>query len=307
MVNMSKKRVFTSEEISYILEEYANFKSMDYIRKQLKTKSHKIREILVEHGVRIRSCTERQTPTGYATNKKYTFNQDYFEVINTAEKAYWLGFLFADGCVNIRYQKNGNTKGGSVSIQLQREDDYHLRNFVIELQGNMPVRHEIARCNGKEYETARLQIHSIKMCNDLINLGCVPRKSLVLEPPKHLNEKYNHAFIKGYFDGDGCIGYYPEAKNSKMFLSIMGTKTLLDWMFDLLERQGISSMRVKQSSSKTYQLEIYGRSNMCKFYNYIYGKSTYVLERKNSKFRTALLELNQPLEVSDLGILAELM
>ena len=35
---------------------------------------------------------------------KYVYNKDYFEKINTSEKAYWLGFLYADGCITRFYK-----------------------------------------------------------------------------------------------------------------------------------------------------------------------------------------------------------
>ncbi len=48
------------------------------------------------------------------------------------------------------------------------------------------------------------------MCNDLIGHGATIRKSLTLTFPTHLDEKLIKHFLRGYFDGDGCINYRPQ-------------------------------------------------------------------------------------------------
>lgn len=65
------------------------------------------------------------------------------------------------------------------------------------------------------------------MKEQLINLGCVPNKSLILKFPS-LNifqeKKLVYAFIRGYVDGDGCLTF---SKNGKLNLSIVGTYDFL--------------------------------------------------------------------------------
>jgi predicted DNA-binding protein YlxM (UPF0122 family) len=302
---MPIKLIIPEEHFQKIVNMYEGWTPVTEIAKQYGVSIKAIYNVLKKCNIGLRKCTDRQFRSQYATNKKYSFDESYFEQINTPEKAYWLGFLFADGCVNIKHGKTGNTKGGTVQIHLKREDGYHLRNFVRELKGNIVVEETTAKCQGKIFETARLSINSIKMCNDLILLGCIPKKSLILEPPIGVPTEFNHAFIKGYFDGDGCFGYYPHLKNSKMYLSIMGTESLLNWIKDDLIKQNINSITISKSKSKAYELRINGRQNMCKFYNHIYNKSTWVLGRKRDLFTQALLELDLPLDMSPVGILAQ--
>ena len=52
---------------------------------------------------------------------KYVYNKDYFEKINTSEKAYWLGFLYADGCIT-RFYKGEVLKSMSLEITLKDAD-----------------------------------------------------------------------------------------------------------------------------------------------------------------------------------------
>jgi hypothetical protein len=117
--------------------------------------------------------------------EKHFFNENYFDKIDNSNKAYWLGFLYADGNVYVGKGKNGNTKGGTVELSLKREDEYHLYNFATDINGNnIPVEQRTIKLEGKEYFASRLALNSITMCKHLIELGCVPNKSLNLTFPK---------------------------------------------------------------------------------------------------------------------------
>jgi hypothetical protein len=62
---------------------------------------------------------------------KHNCNEDYFEKIDSCEKAYWLGLLFADGYVRKRKQFNGKHKqGGIVGISLKNGDEYLLEKLI---------------------------------------------------------------------------------------------------------------------------------------------------------------------------------
>ena len=70
------------------------------------------------------------------------------------------------------------------------------------------------------------------MANDLINLGCIPNKSLILLPPKLKDEFISH-FIRGYFDGDGSIGKY----KNRYKITFLGTNDLLLWILNFFEQK----------------------------------------------------------------------
>lgn len=59
-------------------------------------------------------------------SRKHFFNESYFEVIDTEDKAYWLGFLYADGNIYYHKDKNGDRKGGKVELSLKSDDFNHL-------------------------------------------------------------------------------------------------------------------------------------------------------------------------------------
>lgn len=136
---------------------------------------------------------------------KYVYNKDYFEKINTSEKAYWLGFLYADGCIT-RFYKGEVLKSMSLEITLKDADCEHLIKFKNALESNIPIQHRII--TGK-YKADRIVVNCTKICNDLIKLGCTPTKSLTLEFPKKdiIPQDFIRDFIRGYFDGDGGVSY----------------------------------------------------------------------------------------------------
>ena len=39
-------------------------------------------------------------------NKKYNVDENYFSIIDNEYKAYWLGFLYADGYVRMKYNRS---------------------------------------------------------------------------------------------------------------------------------------------------------------------------------------------------------
>ena len=114
---------------------------------------------------------------------KYNYNKDYFESINSSEKAYWLGFLYADGCIT-RFYKNEKLKSMSLELTLCKEDKEHLIKFNNALSSNVPIRKKLVKTNTKIYEEYRLVINCTKMCYDLINLKCTPNKTFSIVIPR---------------------------------------------------------------------------------------------------------------------------
>ena len=116
---------------------------------------------------------------------------NHFEKIDTEEKAYWLGFLYADGSVG--------SKENKIELGLAEKDLSQVEKFkqFIGLDNKISYRK-----NTKSY---RSSFRSQKCKQDLISQGCVPKKSLILTFPTE--QQVSHSlichFMRGYFDGDG--------------------------------------------------------------------------------------------------------
>lgn len=206
--------------------------------------------------------------------KKYSFNENYFEVINTEEKAYWLGFLYADGYV----VKNDIEKQYRVVLTLNENDTEHVELFRKCLDSNNPIRKVRTVLNDKEYFSSQFYIYSKKMVNDLCNIGCVQNKSLILKPPIIKDDLIRH-FIRGYFDGDGSI--YFDKKRDRYIFSILGTKEVLLWICNKI---GIKEhIRNAKRNSDCREMRINKKDDLIKIYNYIFKNSNIFLNRKMTK------------------------
>ena len=210
--------------------------------------------------------------------RKHKCNENYFEKIDSNEKAYWLGLLFADGYVRKRLQFNEKHKqGGIVGISLKDGDEYILEKFIKDIDSTY-ILHKQIKDNFLSY---KLEIYSSKMSDDLINLGCVPKKSLILLPPKLKDELISH-FIRGYFDGDGSIGKY----DGRLKFSLLGTNELLSWVLDFFKQKGIKTTPKISKRKNIYVLQVNSNKDIELIENILYNSSSdYYLKRKKDKFK----------------------
>lgn len=103
-----------------------------------------------------------------------SFNENVFDCIDTEEKAYWLGFIYADG--NISNYSNKKPRY-AFEISLKGEDKEHLIKFnkFMEFNGNN-VKKKIIKLNGKEYISYRWVVNNKHLWETLNSHGCVPKK-----------------------------------------------------------------------------------------------------------------------------------
>jgi len=209
--------------------------------------------------------------------RKHKCNEDYFEKIDSKEKAYWLGLLYADGYVRKRKQFNGKHKqGGIVGISLKNGDEYLLEQLIIDLESTYKLTKQIK----DNFLSYRLEVNSVKMVDDLITLGCVPNKSLKLSPPK-LDEKFIPHFIRGYFDGDGSIGKY----NGRLKFSLLGTYEVLTWILHYFNNKGMVTTPKVSKKRNIHSVQVNSKTDIELIENILYISSNdYYLKRKKEKF-----------------------
>lgn len=191
-------------------------------------------------------------------------NENFFDCINCESKAYFLGLMYADGCV----QANGKSWRIRLSINLCDID-------IVEKMKN-----ELS-FNGRVYtfgERATLQLSSKKLGEGLIKQGCVPNKSLVIKYPKNINDKLKHHFIRGYFDGDGCL----TMSNRSARFTIIGTEDLVNEISNDFKKQNVHST-VFFNNKNNYILSVSGNRQIKILLDWIYKDASFYMQRKFNK------------------------
>lgn len=204
----------------------------------------------------------------------YQENTSYFKHINSHIKAYYLGFIAADGCIT---QLTKYTKGLTITI--------HEKDAILLYK----LKEEIGCSNKIMYlknNLRRFQIGNSEIYNDLLNHGVTPRKSLTLgNLLPNIPKKYRPSYILGYFDGDGSVMLpldhrKPNMNTKRIVVDIRGSESLLE---------GIAKeLRLNQYSIKRYdstpRLTFSKKSEVLKFFNICYKNCPIYLKRKYDRF-----------------------
>lgn len=231
---------------------------------------------------------------------KYKYNKDYFSKIDTSDKAYWLGFLYADGSIN-RYYKNEKLKSMTLELGLAYKDKEHLEKFRKCLDSNIPIFEKTNKLNNKDYKSVRIQLNNTKICYDLCDLGCTPSKTYNLKFPTYniVPKEFMRDFIRGFFDGDGCISISEMKNKSHIFTIITGMSDMLQSISDFLVSENIirkkPSIRKDERNQYTYSMYIYGIDTNKEFLDYLYKDSTIYLDRKYKQYSDFYNEYNDKL------------
>jgi hypothetical protein len=212
-------------------------------------------------------------------NQQYTYNVDYFSSINSEEKAYWLGFLYADGYVA--------TKNNSylLELTLKSDDLEHLNKFKSALCPENKIYAKTIRFKNKTYSACRISVCNKQIVADLIQLGCVNCKSSILVFPT-IPTNLNRHFIRGYFDGDGNVGKY----NNKLMFSISsGSFDFLVSIQSVFKQEidNYTETKIKKDKrAEVYSLQKGGNISVGKILRYLYSDASVFLDRKYAIFGT---------------------
>ena len=202
------------------------------------------------------------------------FDQNIFDNIDTEEKAYWLGFLFADGSIS--------SSDYNIELSLQEKDKNHLEKYVKFLKHTN--KNIIKYHRNKLGNSWRVTVTNKHLWNRLNELGCVPKKSCILKFPNDLNG-FEIPFIRGYFDGDGCISYVKNKIHVSPKCSMISTKEFLLEVQRILKNNNIKSVihKDKRWKNNTFVLELSQKESML-FIKLLYNNSTVYLNRKYNRY-----------------------
>ena len=181
--NFSKQQ----DLVNLAVQEHANGSTTEEIAKKIGKSRITVFLYLKHAGISVKRGPKRSL----------SLQEDFFELINLHEKAYWLGFLLADGHI---------PKNAMVRIELQVSDKHHLETLLKDVGSNSTVKFSQNTSKGTIHESARITLCSSKMKSDLILSGWEEfKKQGDCRIVQSVPDQFKPSLMRGLFDGDGCF------------------------------------------------------------------------------------------------------
>lgn len=270
--------------IDKIYNDYIDGKSLKQLAKELNLTRYKIKKYFTDNNLRLRTKNENNK-----LSQKYYTDETFFDIIDTQEKAYFLGFLYADGC-NYSTKKNS-----SINLSLKESDKEILQVLNNLIQPSRPLYFQSRATNRIKYpnteDTYLLTISGRYISEQLIKLGCTPRKTHTLKFPteEQVPSHLIHHFIRGYFDGDGSICKYKVGNYNKVYINIVSTIEFLNKLQELLKQELNFNFvkllnRFPKRKTNTRSLSFSGMIKCKIFGKWLYKDATIFLNRKKQVF-----------------------
>lgn len=262
--------MLNQKQKDFILENYKNGKSINSIAKEVGVSWDTVKRFLLKEEISLNKNLNQF--------QKAQDLSSLFEKVNNYETAYWLGFLYADGSI-----RSGTRN--EISLDLKEEDLETIEAFHSFCNNKNNIREHIIKRNGKEFKSYVSSFSNKKVKENLIRLGCTPKKSLTLEFPteEQVPQEFLYDFIRGYFDGDGYGRY--DLEKHKYDIVILGTENFLK---GAAIRLGISNVvKIQPTDTKVFSLIFHGKENVYNFLKNLYDNDKVALSRKKQIFLQA--------------------
>lgn len=265
-----KSMNLTDEEHEKIIED---LKGSNYSKDYL-CKKYDVGEYIVERY--YNAYVKKDNRQRSVRHGNHIYNENCFEEIDTEEKAYWLGFLLADGNMDLRRNR--------VSLEIGQIDIDHLKKLKLfyDCDYNISTRER----NG--HTTASLRVSSKKMIKDLLRIGFVPNKtyemkSIIEKIPKDLRIH----FLRGLFDGDGGLTA-SKANDCNIYLSGLHkiVKDFTDYFN--IDKNRISKREVtgeKRKYDYHARVNLGGNRQCMRILDELYEDANIYLNRKYKKYK----------------------
>lgn len=227
--------------------------------KILCNKNYTRQEIAKELGICLKTVTDYGKETGIKPKRKVSMDDTYFENIDNEEKAYILGFIYADGYIS--------TDKKALCIELNSKDI----DILIKIKNLLKCKTEIRSYPQKD--SVRLNVCSKKIVNDLYKLGVTKNKTKIIKLPLLRDDLYRH-FFRGYCDGDGHIGF-------KRVNIVTGSENFYNDILYFLKNK--FNEEINSRKEKNYWLIDLYRRNLS-IIEWMYSDSKIYLDRKYNSY-----------------------
>ena len=204
---------------------------------------------------------------------RYTYNETAFKD-NTEKCYYFLGFIYADGCMK---------DNGEMVINISNKDVALLKSLAEYLETKKPIKYSTS------INSCYISITNKIIYNNLLNFGLKPRKSLTNLFPDNIPTNMLCNFIRGYFDGDGCVSFKKGINKNRLRINFVGTyEFLYELQKKLIENIGIKKTKISNvtKDKNTYVFNVQGKLDVDNVKSFFYNQASIFLERKRKIFFT---------------------
>ena len=263
---------FSKAKINKIKTQYlVDKKSLSWLSNDNLVSKDVILRIFRDNDIKPRTQSEQ-----CIFDRKYTWDENFFDDLDSWEKMYFLGILYADGY--------NDEKKGVVALKLQEKD----RDILNSLAKLLLKDGDVKLYEYKDLKTGKkdlsLRISSRKLSNRLVELGCFQKKSFLLQFPLNLiKNKFFNAFVLGYFDGDGCVNISLIRNKWKVLtVTFIGSKDFSIGLYEFLKTLDINAHIAKMRGC--YRVYFSSQEDCCKICDFMYDDAKMCLKRKQQKF-----------------------
>ena len=238
-------------------------------------------EVTIDHRT-IQYYIHKYKLEEFMNYKKPVYNEEYFKVIDTKEKAYILGYTLADGYIG----------PARLDYSCALADREILDFIASELKTKVRVS-TITNRKQKRFPNAKIGIGNKHLVHDITRLSGGIKEDKTFPRIKPELEPY---MLLGFFDGDGCLTFGHRKDRGRLWqkLNFTGSYKLLLAIQKLLLKQGISTALYPKGTEKCFVLETANRENVIAILRYMYQDESFVvLHRKYNKYNALRLELGE--------------
>ena len=281
---MIKKTAKTEQMLEILRKNFTDEDYKEYILGNLKMK-----DVYEKYEVNQNAMDYFFAEKGYvkrSTLRKENIKIDIFNPVNTPEAAYILGFYIADGCLN----------GNKFVITLNEKDKEILekiRDYMSPITKLIYKKETINKQGIVSHPMYSFAFACKEIVSCLEDLGLGKNKTYLSKSIKNVVPKeLMWDFIRGYWDGDGCISSSNVTKNVKEtsynyinigFTIISKDPDILNEMNEFFIEEGINT-HVYPDNKGNYLVGTHSKSEVEKIYNKLYNSSNLFMERKRAKF-----------------------
>ena len=251
-------------EIEKILELYNKGLQTVEIAEQLNCNISNITRRLRKVGIEPKRDYSKHR---YSRLGRHSINEDFFNEIDNEAKAYFLGLMYSDGSVT------------DTQFYLKLKDEDIIIKFKECLESSAPIQR---RYNGN-YDAYCLTISSKKSCSNLIKWGCIPNKTRSIQLPKLREDLYRH-FIRGFFDGDGCLQLQDKIYHCRFDLT-SASKQFLEQLRPIITNIARTNGCLRKETKYDVWHLNYTGHQVADILDWLYKDSNFYLKRKHDKYQ----------------------